>query len=141
MIDTLKGINFLDLRYPKPHGMPKLRETIVDYYREHYGSDITSDNVMVFAGGKPALWAIMLFLRKDVNIRIARAEYPAYFAMIERLGLKHTIVESNEKNGFCPSNADYIKGKNSMALFSNPGNPTGITKKGADLADFVKLAS
>lgn len=96
---------------------------------------------MVFAGGKPALWAIMLFLRRDVTIRLARAEYPAYFAMIERLKLKHAIVESNEKNKFRPTNADYIKGKNSMALFSNPGNPTGITKRGAELEEFVKMAS
>jgi len=63
---------------------------------------------MVFAGGKPALFAIMLFLRRDVTIRIAQAEYPAYHAMMERLGCKWEVVKSNEKNKFSPTNAEYI---------------------------------
>lgn len=108
MISELKGINFLDLRYPKAHGMPQLRETICNYYKEHYGATIEPDNVMVFAGGKPALFAIMLFLRRDVTIRIAQAEYPAYHAMMERLGCKWEVVKSNEKNKFAPTNAEYI---------------------------------
>jgi aminotransferase len=32
-------------------------------------------------------------------------------------------------------------GKNKMCIFSNPCNPTGITKVGADLKDFVDRAS
>merc|ERR1740117_1095601 len=40
-----------------------------------------------------------------------------------------------------PTNSDYIRGTKRMALFSNPCNPTGITKKGAELEDFVKRAS
>lgn len=95
---------------------------------------------MIFAGGKPALFAIMLFLRRDLKIRIAQAEYPAYHAMMDRLGIKNEVVSSNEKNGFKPANADYIK-EGRLALFSNPGNPTGQTKKGEELNDFVKRAS
>ena len=140
MIKELKGINMMDLRYPKAHGMPELRETICNYYKQHYGATITPDNVMVFAGGKPALFAIMLFLRRDLKIRIAQAEYPAYHAMMDRLGIKNEVVPSNEKNGFKPANADYIK-EGRLALFSNPGNPTGQTKKGEELNDFVKRAS
>jgi len=71
IIDTLSGINFKDLRYPKAYGMPELRETICNYYKDNYGATIEPDNVMVFAGGRPALTAIMLFLRQDVTMRIA----------------------------------------------------------------------
>lgn len=51
--------------------MPELRETICNYYKDNYGATIEPDNVMVFAGGRPALTAIMLFLRQDVTMRIA----------------------------------------------------------------------
>lgn len=85
MLTSLEGIGPMDLRYPKPHGMPELRSTIANYYNDYYGSSIDSDNVMVFAGGKPALWAVLLFLKRDVTVRIGQAEYPAYYAMLDRL--------------------------------------------------------
>jgi histidinol-phosphate/aromatic aminotransferase/cobyric acid decarboxylase-like protein len=50
-------------------------------------------------------------------------------------------VPSNEANGFKPSNQDYMNGDRSMAIFSNPCNPTGITRSGAELEDFVRRAS
>lgn len=112
--------------------MPELRETICNYYRDNYGATIDPENVMVFAGGRPALMALMLFLRKDVIIRIAEAEYAGFYGILEKLGKKTEIVESNESNNFRPANSAYM-GQNRMAIFSNPCNPTGITKVGADL--------
>lgn len=51
------AINSEDLRYPKAWGLPALRETIADYYGRFYEADISPENVMVFAGGRPALMA------------------------------------------------------------------------------------
>ena len=42
-----------DRFYPKAWGHPKLREAISKYYNDQYGSEITPENVMVFAGGRP----------------------------------------------------------------------------------------
>ena len=45
----------LDLKYPKATGEPALLEVIADYYRHFYGANISTDNVAVFAGGRPAI--------------------------------------------------------------------------------------
>jgi aminotransferase len=63
IIETLSGINFRDLKYPKAYGMQELREAICNYYRVNSGATIDPENVMVFAGGRPALMAVLLFLR------------------------------------------------------------------------------
>ena len=44
-------VTWEDRFYPKAWGHPELREAIVDYYNSQYGSSITPENVMVFAGG------------------------------------------------------------------------------------------
>src|SRR5687768_4940076 len=49
------AVDSIDLKYPKAWGLPALREALAAYYRRHYGARITADNVMVFAGGRPAL--------------------------------------------------------------------------------------
>lgn len=44
--------------------MPPLKEAIANYYKKYYGANITADNVAVFAGGRPALIATLLFLQQ-----------------------------------------------------------------------------
>jgi len=45
-------VTWEDRFYPKAWGHPKLREAIARHYNDFYGSKITPENVMVFAGGR-----------------------------------------------------------------------------------------
>ena len=133
-----------DLKYPKAWGLPALREAIADYYRTHYGAGVTADNVMVFAGGRPALIAALYFLDRDITVRVAATEYTPYYDMLERLGRSWSIVESNEANQFTPAVSEYLSsptGSRTLVLMSNPCNPTGITRRGADLKALVDAAA
>ena len=133
-----------DLKYPKAWGLPSLREAIAEYYRTHYGAAITAENVMVFAGGRQALIAILLLLDRDIVVRVAETEYTPYYDMLERLERSWTIVPSHVGNSFTPSVKDYTDapaGSRSLVLLSNPCNPTGITRRGPDLKALVDAAS
>ena len=37
-------------------------------YNDHYGSTIEPENVMVFAGGRCAIFTVLLFLKKNVQV-------------------------------------------------------------------------
>ncbi|MGE4618956.1 MAG: pyridoxal phosphate-dependent aminotransferase [Planctomycetota bacterium] len=133
-----------NLRYPKAWGLPALRQQIATYYRTHYGATIDADNVMIFAGGRPALLSVLLFLQKNIGIRIASTEYTPYYDILERLGVPYDVISSNIENGFCPSIDDYAAAGSqprSMMLLSNPCNPTGITRSGAEIDALVAAAS
>jgi len=132
------------LKYPKAPGLPALREAVADYYRTHYGARITPDNVMIFAGGRPALVAVLLFLQQGITVRIASTEYTPYFDMLERLGRQRELVASDASNRFRPPVADYLAGpagRRLLVLLSNPCNPTGVTRKDAELEQLVRAAS
>tara|TARA_B110000438_G_scaffold255937_1_gene263068 strand:+ start:714 stop:1910 length:1197 start_codon:yes stop_codon:yes gene_type:complete len=133
-----------DLKYPKAWGSPKLRSAIANYYNKYYSSSIEKDNVMIFAGGRPALVAILMFLQKDIQIRIASTEYTPYYDMLEILNKKYTLVDSCEENKFTPS-VDAFLGQNDsvreLIMLSNPCNPTGITKTDHELKSLVEKAS
>ena len=51
-----------DLKYPPATGTTELLEAIRDYYNHFYKANITTDNVAVFAGGRPGIFATMSFL-------------------------------------------------------------------------------
>jgi len=130
-----------DLKYPKAWGLPALREAIAAYYNRAYGCDLSMDNVMVFAGGRPAIVAVLFFLEPDVTVRIASTEYTPYYDILQRLGRAYTLVASGVENGFAPDVPDYAGGSGrSLVLMSNPCNPTGVTRDGDALRALVDVA-
>ncbi len=133
-----------DLKYPKAWGQPELRKTIAEYYNHHYGSSIDLENVMIFAGGRPGLIALLMFLEKDIQVRIASTEYTPYYDMLRLMNREYELIDSTIENKFNPTIDQYI-GNNSnirkLILLSNPCNPTGITRHGNELKELVEKAS
>ena len=133
-----------DLKYPKAWGLPELREAIAGYYNHYYNAGIDYENVMVFAGGRPGLVALLLFLQPDINIRIAATEYTPYYDMLSLLQRKYSLVNSHAENHFFPSVQDYVNtcdAVRNLVMLSNPCNPTGVTRSGNELKALVEKAS
>ena len=134
-------IDSADLKYPKAWGLPALREAIASYYQTHYDAKITPENIMIFAGGRPALLAITLFLDPEIKVRIASTEYTPYYDLLEGLGRNYELIPSNEKNCFRPTPSDYVSpasSERSMTILSNPCNPTGVTMVDEELEQLVQ---
>lgn len=132
------------LKYPKAWGLPALREAVAAYYRAHYGARITADNVMIFAGGRPALVAVLYFLDRSISVKVASTEYTPYYDLLERLGRTWSMTPSTVLNRFTPSLDEYLApagpGRH-LVMMSNPCNPTGVTRQGGDLERLVRSAA
>ncbi len=96
-----------DLKYPKAWGLPPLREAIAAYYRDTYGSHLTAENVMIFAGGRPAIVATLMFLQSDIRVKIASTEYTPYFDLLRFFKRDYDLVQSTEENLFRPDLAEF----------------------------------
>ncbi len=125
-----------DRFYPKAWGHPKLRDAIANYYNSHYGSAITPENVMVFAGGRPGIYTVLAFLKEHVQVRIGNIEWPAYLDILHQTKANAKIVPYTKENNFHPDNSEYfdrtgLNHKTSvMPIISNPQNPSGQTRSG-----------
>ena len=137
-------INAEDLKYPKAWGQPELRHTIAEYYNHYYDSSIDVENVMIFAGGRPGLIALLMFLEPDIKTHIASTEYTPYYDMLRLMNKKYHIVDSTIDNHFYPSVDEYLgheSNQRKLLLLSNPCNPTGITRTGDELKELVQKSS
>ncbi len=137
-------VNSDDLKYPKAWGQPELRQTIAEYYNHHYGSSIDLENVMIFAGGRPGLIALLMFLQPDIKTHIASTEYTPYYDMLRLMNRKYHLIDSTIDNNFHPSVNEYLAGgsnQRKLVLLSNPCNPTGITRIGDELKELVERSS
>ena len=134
-----------DLKYPSATGIQPLLDAITNYYNDFYDAGITTDNVAVFAGGRPGIFATVAFLSEDIEILIEETEYTPYFDLLKLLDRKHTIIPSNVSNRFQPSLAEYESaaagGGRKFIIRSNPCNPTGVNWYGDDLKNLVDFCS
>jgi len=135
-----------DRFYPKAWGHPKLRDAITNYYNSHYGSAITPENVMVFAGGRPGIYTVLAFLKEHVQGRIGNIEWPAYLDILHQTKTNAKIVPYTKENNFHPNNSEYfdrtgLNHKTSvMPIISNPQNPSGQTRSGDELKELIQMA-
>ena len=139
-------VSFEDRFYPKAWGHPKLRESIADYYNSQYKSNISPENIMIFAGGRPGIFTVMAFLKNRVKVRIGSIEWPAYLDILSRTNSDYETVPFTKKNNFHPSNAEYFNRENLnhnsliLSVISNPQNPSGQTRSGEELRELIKIA-
>jgi len=139
-------VTWEDRFYPKAWGHPTLRQAIADHYNGFYDSQITPENVMVFAGGRPGIHTLLSLLKAHVEVRIGNVEWPAYLDIMTQTETSWRVVPFTKENGFHPPNSAYFDrtGLNAkthlMPIISNPGNPTGHTRHGAELEELMAMA-
>ena len=139
-------VTYEDRFYPKAWGHPKLRGAIVDYYNSRYASTITPENVMIFAGGRPGIYTVMAFLKKQVRVRIGNIEWPAYLDIINQSKTIYETVPFTKENNFHPKNEEYFNRMNLdektaiLPIISNPQNPSGQTRSEQELCELIEMA-
>jgi aminotransferase len=141
-LPTSVEFDAIDLKYPKATGEPPLLDAIADYYNHFYNAGISSDNVAVFAGGRPAIFATLAFLLDDTTVAIEATEYTPYYDILNVLKRNVHLIKSDKSNHFRPAADDYnielLPGTNQLMLVkSNPCNPTGVATGGDDLRSLV----
>lgn len=134
----------MDLRYPPAAGIPQLTSAIARYYNHFYDAGITEENVAVFAGGRPGIYATVAFLPDDFEVLVEETEYTPYFDLLALLKRRYHVIPSNPQNEFRPGPGDYqtaaIDAGNECRKFfikSNPCNPTGVAWTGDRLDEMV----
>lgn len=148
-LPTSVSFTHADLKYPPATGGAELLNAVRDYYNHFYKSKVTTDNIAIFAGGRPAIYAALSFLQPDVRVLVEETEYTPYWDVLELLGKDYRVIPSNEKNHFSPSLVQYRAagavgreaGKRCVVLKSNPCNPTGMVWSGKQLEGLVDFCS
>jgi aspartate/methionine/tyrosine aminotransferase len=81
-LPTSVDVTAVDLKYPSATGQHELRHAIADAYNDAYGTSLDEEHVAVFAGGRPALFAILLLLQDGWQVAIEETEYTPYWDVL-----------------------------------------------------------
>jgi len=115
--------------YTHSLGLYELRESICEYYREHYGASVDPDQVIVTSGSSPAIFLVFsTLLETNDQVIISDPHYACYPNFIKFVQGQPVTVPVYEEDGF-QYRPESIKEKitpQTKAIFINsPSNPTG----------------
>jgi len=126
-------------KYSSSAGEKPLREALASLH------GVSVDNVVITAGSKWAIFAIMyLLLKKGENVIIPTPHWTAYELTAKSLGIEtkflRTEIESNWNIDPEKLNA-MIDNKTRLIVLNNPHNPTSKVQNGKTVKEIVSIAN
>lgn len=137
-----------DHEYAPVAGLYELRQAVAELYNQRYrkgkNSKYTAENVALSSGGRAALTRLVSTLGRT-NIGHFIPDYTAYEELLDSFGSFVPIpiltkVEENYSLSAEQFEQEILGRGLSVALLSNPGNPTGSVIIGKELEAWVKAA-
>ena len=130
-------------RYTPAAGIPELREAVARMFREELGLAVAAEQVVITAGGKQALFNLMLALLGEGDEVIIPAPYwVSYPEMAKLAGARPVIVPTRAEDGFRlrPEALDAaITPRTRLFVLNSPSNPTGMRYTREELAALAEV--
>ncbi len=140
-----KAFDDQNTSYTHSLGDIKLRETICDYYKKKYGTNVNPNQVLVTSGTSPAM--LILFsgiINSGDEIIISDPHYACYPNFIKFFNGIVVNIPVYEENGF-QYTPDAIKNKitnkTKAIMINSPSNPTGNLMSGEKMKEIAEIAA
>lgn len=132
-------------QYQSYQGLPELRETIAQFYKEKFNVDIDpSSEILPLMGSKEGIMHIsMAFLNEGDEVLIPNPGYPTYTAVTKLVGAIPRQYDLLAENGWFPDLEKLGKedlSKVKIMWVSYPHMPTGATASSFQLEALVAFA-
>jgi len=131
-------------KYTGPAGIPELRQAIATRLRDDYGAAYAPEEVVVTAGGKPALYfALRALCDPGDEVLVPIPAWVSYMEQVRLAGAVPVPVATDAAHDWQPTAAQVapLIGRRTRAIIvDSPHNPTGAVYTRETLAGLVELA-
>ncbi len=129
---------------PSP-GLPALREAIAADFTQRRGVEVSPAQVVVFPGGKPVMFFMMLALLEEGDEAVyPNPGFPIYESMIRYTGATPVALPLREENDFKLDVAELeslVTDRTKLVVINSPQNPTGALLGKAEIQAVAELCA
>lgn len=143
--DAIRDFRQETLAYAASPGMPVLIDAIRGYYKNNLGVELDNNDVLITTGGSEALLMVCLsILDPYTEIIVPEPYYPNYTTFVHIAGGNIRALPTCPEEGYRYAFKERIEAlitPNTRAImFTNPGNPTGVTLSEEEMHMLAQVA-
>ena len=143
--DAIRNFRQDTLAYSASPGSPVLIDAIRGYYKNNLGVDLEPNDVLITTGGSEALLLVCLsILDPYTEIIVPEPYYPNYSTFVHAAGGTIRALPTCPEEGYRYAIRERIEAlitPNTRAImFTNPGNPTGVTLTKEEMRMIAQVA-
>jgi aspartate aminotransferase len=131
-------------KYTSPAGIPELRQAIAARLRQDYGAAYEPNEIVVTAGGKPALYfALRALCDPGDEVLVPVPAWVSYIEQVRLAGGRPVPVPTEAAEEWQPTVdrvARFVTARTRAIIVNSPHNPTGAVYSRETLAGLVDLA-
>ena len=129
-----------DTHYTPSAGIPELIDAVAKKFHIDNGIDVTSDQILVTAGAKQAVFvAIQAVLDEGDETILLDPAWVSYDACIKYAGAR-TVWAQTDRDFMPPDLGEHITDKTKLIILNSPCNPTGAVFDRKYLEEIADLA-
>lgn len=132
-------------KYTPSSGLPELRQAIADKFAADNGLEYRPSQIIVSNGAKHSCYnAILATCEPGDEVIIPSPYWVSYPDMVKLAGAEPVIVQTNERNGWKMTAAEFenaMTPRTKMVIINSPGNPTGAVYSREELEAIVEVAA
>lgn len=131
-------------KYTSPAGIPELREAVASRLQRDYGASCAPDEVVITAGGKPALYfALRALCDPGDEVLVPVPAWVSYMEQVRLAGAQPIPVPTEAIEAWQPRPervARLVTPRTRALILNSPHNPTGTVYTQETLDGLVRLA-
>ncbi len=132
-------------KYTPSSGLPELRQAIAEKLANDNGLEYRPSQIIVSNGAKHSCYnAILATCEPGDEVIIPSPYWVSYPDMVKLAGAEPVIVQTNERNGWKMTAAEFenaMTPRTKMVIMNSPGNPTGSVYSREELEAIVEVAA
>lgn len=141
---AIKAIRDGFTKYTSPGGIVELRQAVAARLRREYGAAYEPDEIVITAGGKPALYFTLRALCEPGDeVLVPVPAWVSYIEQVRLAGARPVLVPTQAAEEWQPLTervAPAITSRTRAIIVNSPHNPTGAVYSRQTLAGLVELA-
>jgi aspartate aminotransferase len=141
---ALAAMNAGQTKYTPAAGTRKLRQAIIEMYRQDFGAAYELTEVMATSGGKQAIFnAAVTLINPGDDVLIPKPYWVTFPEIVTFAGGRSVFIET-EENGFVLT-ADMVRAaitpKTKLIILNSPSNPSGRVIPPAEFEKIMEVVS
>jgi aspartate aminotransferase len=131
-------------KYTPTAGLKSFQDSIVHFYREEFGAELSTKEIVATDGGKQALFnAVCTLINPEDEVLIPKPFWVTFPEIVHFVGAKTVFIETEDTDFVLT--ADEVKNsitdKTKLLILNSPNNPTGRVIPPEEMRKIVEVCA